>query len=195
MMKTAPLLLAAMFLASCATPSYVSPVEVTRFAAPQVALTAGTIAIMPAPGTDSAAPEYAAFADAVRGELEALGYSVVAQGGAQTALLSFSQNVRPPESRRGPVSVGGGAGVGSYGSSAGLGIGIDLTPRPPEAIETRLALAIRPAAGGSNLWEGRAEMSATANSEYATAEATAARMAAALLQGFPGTSGETISVE
>lgn len=195
MMKTAPLLLAALLLAGCAVPSYVSPVEVTRFAAPQAVLGSGTIAILPAPGTDNMAPEYAAFAGAIRGELESLGYQVVAQGGAQTALLSLSQNVRPPEPRRGPVSVGGGAGVGTYGAGVGLGIGIDLTPRPPEAIETRLALAIRPAVGGSNLWEGRAVMSATANSDYASAEAAATRMAAALLQGFPGTSGETISVE
>ena len=168
--------------------------EVTRFAAPQARLASGTIAITPAQGTDSATPEYAAFAAAVQRELAALGYSIVATGGAQVAQLSLMQSVSLPE-RRSPVSIGGGASAGSYGSGVGLGIGLDLTPQRGEAVETRIALFIRPATGGSNLWEGRASMSATANSDYATPEATAARMAAALLQGFPGTSGETILVE
>src|SRR5690606_7926229 len=101
---------------------------------------------------------------ALSSELAALGYDVVPQGGAQVAQVSLRQSVLQPE-RRNPVSVGGGASVGSYGSGAGLGIGLDLTPRRGEAIETRLALAIRPASGGSNLWEGRASMSATANSD------------------------------
>jgi len=194
MIKAAPLLLAPLLLAGCAAPSYVSPVEVTRFAAPQASLARGTITISPAPGSDRLAPEYPAFVQALSGELAALGYNVVAQGGAQMALLTVHQSVSPPESRS-PVSVGGGASVGSYGSGAGLGIGLDLTPRRGEAIDTQLSLAIRQASGGTNLWEGRASMSATANSDYVSAEATAARMAAALLEGFPGTSGETILVE
>jgi hypothetical protein len=118
---------------------------------------------------------------------------VVPTGGAQVAQLALGQSVRMPESRS-PVSVGGGASVGSYGSGMGLGIGLDLTPRARDTVETRLMLAIRAADGGSNLWEGRAEMSATANSDFAAPEAIAARMAAALLQGFPGTSAETILV-
>jgi hypothetical protein len=194
MMKPAPLLLAALLVTGCATPSYVSPVEVTRFAAPQAVLGSGTIMVTPAPGTDGASPEYAAFAAVVRRQLEPLGYRVVAQCGAQVALLSLDQSVSAPEPRRGPVSVGGGASAGTYGSGVGVGIGLDLTPRAPEAVQTRLALAIRPAAGGSNLWEGRAEMSATPNSDYGTADTIAPRMVAALMQDFPGTSGETILV-
>ena len=199
MMKTAPLFFAALFLAGCATPSFVSPVEVTRFAAPQASfgqasLGRGTISISAAPGTDASALGYAAFADAVSSELTSLGYNVVAQGGAQVALVSLSQRVSQPD-RRSPVSVGGGGSVGSYGSGVGLGIGLNLSPRPAEAIETQLSLAIRPASGGTNLWEGRASMSASANSDYGTAQATAARMADALLQGFPAGSGETILVE
>ena len=199
MMKTAPLILTALLLAGCATPSYVSPVEVTRFAAPQselgqANLGRGTISIDAGPGTDGSSLGYAAFADALRSELAALGYNVVAQGGVQVALVSLSQSVSLPD-RRSPVSVGGGGSVGSYGSGVGLGIGLDLSPRPAEAIETQLSLAIRSASGGTNLWEGRANMSASANSDYGTAQAAAARMADALLQGFPGTSGETILVQ
>ena len=194
MMKTAPLILTALLLAGCATPSFVSPVEVTRFAAPQASLGRGTISISAAPGTDASALSYAAFADALSSELAALGYNVVAQGGAQVAQISLSQRVSQPD-RRSPVSVGGGGSVGSYGSGVGLGIGLNLSPRPAEAIETQLSLAIRPASGGTNLWEGRASMSASANSDYGTAQATAARMADALLQGFPAGSGETILVE
>lgn len=182
--------------AACATPAYVSPVEVTRFAGTAAPVPVqASISIAPAPGTDPASPEYAAFAAALAEQLAALGYSVADSGGEQVALLALVQGVTMPEDRRGPVSVGGGAGVGSHGSGMGLGIGIDLTPRAGERISTRLAVAIRMAAGGGNLWEGRAQMSATANSDYGTADAAARRMAAALFAGFPGASGETVIVE
>ncbi len=194
MIRTALFLAVPLLLAGCATPAFVSPVEVTRFTAPSDAFLAqGTIAIIPAPGIDAAAPGYAAFEDAVRRELEQLGYRTVARNGSQTATLSLSHSVSMPE-RRNPVSVGGGGSVGSYGSGIGVGIGLDLTPRRGEAVSTQLAVSIRRTDGSNNLWEGRAQMSATSNSEYPTPADAATRIAAALFRGFPGTSGETIAV-
>ena len=185
----------ALGVSACATPTYISPVEVTRFVGNAPAqLGTGTISLQAAQGIDDT-PDLAAFRAALADELESLGYEVVLANGAQTGAITLQQNVALPGDDRGPVSVGGGASAGSYGSGVGLGIGIDLTPREAERIETFLALAIRANAGGPNLWEGRASMSVSANSTLADQHEAAARLAAALLTDFPGQSGETIIVE
>jgi len=199
MLKPAFPITAILLLAGCATPVFVSPVEVTRFAAPVQAAAVspmqqrGTITLAPAAGTDAATAEYRAQAEAVAIQLAALGYRVVAQDGAQVAQISLVHSVTPAESRS-PISVAGNGSVGSYGSGVGLGIGLDLTPRRGEVVTTRLAVSIRAATGESNIWEGRASMSASANSDFAAPDAAAARLAGALFRGFPGTSGETILV-
>ncbi len=194
-----PLLAACALATGCATPAYVSPVEVTRFTGDASAFLAqGTIAIIPAPGLDGNSLEFGVYADAVRRELEALGYRVVADNGGQVAMVSIDGLVAEGEPRRGPVDVGVGGSTGSYGSGVGVGVGINLNSLsgpPAERIERQIFVAIRPAAGGANLWEGRASMIATSNSDYATESAAAGRMVAALFDGFPGISGETIEVE
>lgn len=200
-MKTAlPLLLAACTLVgACATPAYVSPVEVTRFTGEAPAsLAQGTITIAAAPGLDGDSLAFAAYADAVRSELAALGYQVVAGNGGQVAMISLTATLADAEPRRSPVGVGVGGSTGSYGSGVGVGVGINLGSlggRPAERIERQLFVAIRPAAGGANLWEGRASMTATSNSDYGSEAAAAARMVDALFADFPGVSGETIEVE
>lgn len=188
-------------LGACATPAYVSPVEVTRFVAPSAStLGQGTISIAAAPGVDSNSLEFATYTEAVRRELETLGYRVVAQGGAQVAQVSLSSAVAEGDGRRGSgIGVGVGGSTGGYRSGVGAGVGIDLTRllngRPADRIERVLSVAIRPAAGGTNLWEGRAGMVASADSDYAADAAAAGRLAHGLFSGFPGESGETIAVE
>ena len=54
---------------------------------------------------------------------------------------------------------------------------------------------IKPAQGGTALWEGRARFAASANSDFAATEAAATKLAEALFGGFPGRSGETIEVQ
>jgi hypothetical protein len=182
-------------LAGCAKPSYVSPVSVTRFTSDATQeLGRGTISVEPSTNTQSDTFEYGLFAAEVAGELGSLGYLVVESGADQIAVVSLNQTVASPY-RRNPVSVGGGASVGSYGSGVGLGVGIDLSGRDPDQISTQLFVAIRPADGGDNLWEGRASATATSNSPMADPAATSDRMARALFNGFPGVSGETIQVE
>lgn len=199
-MKRAILIPAALGLAAlaagCSTPSYYSPVEVTRFSAtPAEEIPRGPIGVAPAPGEDPTDPAYAAYQTAILEALDRHGFQVAGGDAPFIALIDVERWIVQPGGGRGPVTVGGGASTGSYGSGVGLGVGIDLSGRDPEEIGTELAVSIRPAVGGDAIWEGRARFTATANSEYADLEAAAARMADALFQGFPGNSGETIEVE
>jgi len=197
-MKRSTLLAAlapAALLAGCTTPAYVSPVEVTRFTAPQAALGSGPIAIQPAPGERTDSWEYAAFQNAVSDELAQLGYIVTGDMAQQVAEISVRRLVQQTGDSRSPVNVGVGGSTGTYGSGVGLGVGINLGGnRPSEEIDTELRVTIRPSGDSNALWEGRARFSATTNSDYADQRAAAAKLADALFSGFPGRSGETIEV-
>jgi hypothetical protein len=186
----------AALLAGCATPAYVSPVEVTRFTgtAPSL-LGSGPIAVRAAPGEEPGSWEYAAFQTAVAEELRQIGYTVTADDAAQVAEISVERYVAQAGGGRSPVNVGVGGSTGSYGSGVGVGVGINLGGnRPSERIDTELRVRIRPTAGGDATWEGRARFTATANSDFAQQRAAAAKLADALFSGFPGRSGETIEV-
>jgi hypothetical protein len=185
----------AALLAGCATPAYVSPVEVTRFTAPQAALGSGPIAVRPGPGEQVDSWEYAAFQAAVADELTRLGYVVTGDMAQQVALITNERNVQQSAGGRSPVNVGVGGSTGSYGSGLGLGVGFNLGGgRPAEQIDTQLRVSIVPSGGTDALWEGRARFTATSNSDYADRKAAAAKLASALFAGFPGRSGETIEV-
>ena len=188
-------LAAALALSGC-TQTVVSPVSVTRFVGQAPAqLGSGTIAVRPAPGTPGDTLEFSFWEEAVAAELTGLGYRVVARDpAAQVAEVRFERFADAAERRRGPVSVGVGGSTGSYGSGVGVGVGLDLSGRPAEVTANRLGVIIRDNATGQALWEGRAEFSASANSQYASAQAAARKMAGALFAGFPGQSGETIEV-
>ena len=95
------------------------------------------------------------------------------------------------------VGVGGSTGGGRYygGSGVGLGIGINLSGRPKDQIETVLAVTIRDRASNVSLWEGRARLVAREGSPLANSQLGAAKLAQALFGGFPGRSGETILVK
>jgi len=184
----------AALLAGCTT-TYVSPVEVTRFIGDQPqALGSGPIAVRAAPGAPGDSLELAVFRDAVARALQEHGYVIIDGEAPQVAEVSTGLMVEQPGHDNSPVSVGGGVAGGSYGSSAGVGVGIDLTPRPAERLHRELRVMIKPAAGGTALWEGRARFAASANSDFADTQAAAAKLAGALFGGFPGHSGETIEV-
>ncbi len=154
--------------------------------------------IAAAPGLDATSLEFAVYADAVEQELTELGYRVVEQGGQQTAMIAIGSSIADAGGRRSPVSVGAGGSTGTYGSGVGLGVGINLgslSGPPPERIEREIFVALKSNEMTTNLWEGRATMVATTNSDYAADAAAAARMADALFADFPGHSGETIEIE
>jgi len=184
----------ALLLAGCTT-SYVSPVEITRFTGdqPQV-LGSGPISVRAGPGAPPDSLELNVFRDAVARQLQGLGYVIISGEAPQVAEVTIDRFVEQPGYNNSPVSVGGGVAGGSYGSSAGVGVGIDLTPRPSERVHRELRVMIKPADGGTALWEGRARFAASANSGFADTQAAATKLAAALFGGFPGQSGETIEV-
>ena len=91
--------------------------------------------------------------------------------------------------------MGVGGSTGSYGSGLGVGIGLNLSGPPPEQVETELAVAIRDRKTDKVLWEGRASFTVKASSPLASTQLGAPKMAAALFAGFPGNSGETITVK
>ena len=191
----APLGLLAL-VTGCIAPT--GPIEVTRFHVPDTSMLAkGTIAIEAGAGTDGNSLEVQSFMGAVRTELQRLGYGDAAAGsGGQVAMVRVSrQRFQPARSGGGPVSVGVGGSTGSYGSGLGVGIGLNLSGPPPEQVETELAVAIRDRRTDKVLWEGRASFTVKASSPLASTQLGAPKMAAALFAGFPGNSGETITVK
>ncbi len=181
-------------LSGCVAP--VGPVEVTRFHLPDTAaLGRGTIAIVAAPGSSDSPLEARSYEAAVARQLTLLGYSEAPAATAQSlATVRLDRRVVRPERARGPVSVGVGGSTGSYGGGLGVGIGIDLSGRPPEQVQTELAVTIRDRATAAALWEGRANFAVRASSPLADTQLGAARLAEALFKNFPGRSGETIEV-
>src|SRR5690349_2608919 len=104
-MKTLALLAPLALLAGCATPAYVSPVQVTRFTDDAGnTLGRGPIAVVAAPGAENTF-ESAAFQAAVSDELAQLGYIVTGDMAQQVAEVSVQRFVEHA-GRRSPVDVG-----------------------------------------------------------------------------------------
>ncbi|MBT0667263.1 DUF4136 domain-containing protein [Novosphingobium profundi] len=185
-------------LSACATTPAPGPVEVTRFhrmSAPAANL--GTIRLVIAE-TPEAGPQDNIYAQAVAHELERIGFRILPAANTTTtrvARLTLLQERHRPERNGSRVAVGGAGTTGTYGSGVGLGLSIDLSGPPAEQIATRLSLTIDDAASGERLWEGRAQQVVSSKSAMAQPDASAARMAHALLEGFPGQSGQTILVK
>jgi hypothetical protein len=187
----------ALLLASCAPAIYVSPVEVTRFIGDQPqSLGSGPIVVRAGPGGEADSLEFSLFRDAVAGELQNQGYVIVDGEAPQIAEVTVAQMVEQPGSTNRAVSSGVGVAGGTHSrsTSVGMGVGIDLTPRPSDRVHRELRVMIKPTAGGTALWEGRARFAASTNSDYGETQAAAAKLAGALFGGFPGQSGETIEV-
>jgi hypothetical protein len=94
------------------------------------------------------------------------------------------------------VGVGVGGSTGSYGSGVGVGVGIDVTRLlGGGGPDTALRLSVRiDGADQQAVWEGRAETAVRSRSPAAQPGVAAARLTDALFSGFPGTSGQTITV-
>lgn len=183
------------FLSACTT---TPPVEVTRFHLPDTTkLGRGPIHVAAAPGMDANTLEFRNYSAAVSQHLAAMGYSpqAGASPGAQVAEVRFNRSTLQAMRNGSPVSVGMGGSTGRYGGGVGLGIGIDLSGPPANQVGTELAVTIRDQPGGTSLWEGRAVQMVSEKSALAGPQAAAQRLSAALFKGFPGNSGETITVK
>jgi Domain of unknown function (DUF4136) len=180
-------------LAACT--ASIPPVEVTRFHLGQV-IPAGNVAIVPVVGGDSQALEFRTYAAAVARELARLGYTEAAT--ALTPLIAevdFSRGTRTDFARRSPVTIG--VGGGSYGGGLGIGIGTSFGVggnRSRETVLTRLSVRLKTRSDGKPVWEGRAETQAPAGAPSAQPGLAADKLATALFKGFPGRSGETITI-
>lgn len=188
--------LIALGLSACAG-TYTGPVEVTRFVAEQPAgLGQGPI-VLTFPDEIANEAVRDAFANAVSAELAKRGYTLVAgsAGDTQTAIVRTSREAIASSTSRNPVSVGGSAGTGTFGSGVRVGIGINLGGgRSGPNVVTNLEVRISDASGQS-LWEGRAQLPTSIKSPYSEVEASANTLAAALFKDFPGGNGETVSID
>ena len=114
--------------------------------------------------------------------------------GNQIAMVRVTRETIGTASQRRPVRVGVAGTGGSYGSAGAIGLSFDLTGSGQPQVATELAVVIREAASGKALWEGRASFTVAATSPLASTQLGAVKLAQALFAGFPGTSGETITV-
>ena len=186
-----------MSLAGCATA--VPPVEVTRFHVGNPAQS-GTVVVEEMPANPDAGLEFRTYAAAVEQELQRAGFGSASAGARSeyVALVGFRRSFRPTgygnDGR--PVSVGVGGGVGSGGySGLGLGIGINLSGRPKDMVMTELQVQIRRRSDSTTIWEGRAVSQAREGTPAAQPGIAAQKLASALIGGYPGESGRTITVK
>ena len=193
------LMVGGLALSGCATS--VAPVEVTRFHAGSSVAQAGGIVVEPQIGPPVDQLEFRTYAGAVSQELQRIGF--VDEAGRQTgtpsqyvALISYDRTVQSPYAdSRSPVSVGVGGSTGSYGSGLGVGIGINLSGKPKDVVVTRLSVQIRRRADRAAIWEGRAETSGKVGTPASQPGLAAGKLASALFKGYPGKSGQTITVK
>jgi hypothetical protein len=195
-------------LAGCATAT--PPSQVTRFHRIDSATMSGATFLIERPA-DQQGPDglWVTYASAVAAEMQGAGFRCVADFGSACVGNGPGQAPRhrvvvriedlPYESgndRGTGVGVGVGGSTGSYGSGVGVGVGLDLTrlisgPGPDRLL--RLSARINDA-NGQSIWEGRAETAVRSRAPAGQPGLAAARLASALFQGFPGQSGETITV-
>ncbi|WP_404366442.1 hypothetical protein AB5I39_10865 [Sphingomonas sp. MMS24-J45] len=188
-------------LGACATTPRVAPVEVSRFhlGAP---LETGTLTTEPMPGTGAPGLEFRSYAAAVETEALKNGFTIPASGttAQYVAVVGFSRTARqgPPKSGGLTIGLGGGGFSGGNGGGVGLGGGVSFPvgkQRYREIVVTQETVQIRRRRDGTVIWEGRAETSADSAAPDAQTDPTAAKLARALFQGFPGESGRTITVK
>jgi len=181
----------AALVAGCAT----APVaEVTRFNIGQP-IPAGTITVEAKQQAQAASLEFRTHAAAVAEALAGVGFATAGDDKSSTyiAVLEVTQAARqgPPRPAPLPIGIGGGGFTGGVG--LGGGVSVPVGKAPDSTIRTTtLDLRIRRRADGSTLWEGRAVQDLPAGANPAAA---VAKLAKALLAGFPGKSGETIAVK
>ena len=199
----APLGLAALTLAGCATTGSLPPTEVVRYHLGDQ-IDRGTIAVQP---LAEAAPnlEFQSYAGTVQAELGRLGYTPAAPGALPdfVALVDFRAFPQVGPSRRSPVSIGlgggGDIGGGGYRGGGGVGLGGGISfpighARRDAVLVSNLSVTIKRRADQTALWEGKAQGVVDARKPTATGPLQAQRLAAAVFTGFPGESGRTIEV-
>lgn len=184
--------LMALPLTACQTMA--PPIEVTRFHVPEAPMR-GTVSIEPMQGVD-AGIEYRTYAAAVEQALGRLGFAVSAGAANRPdyiARVAVRSDIRPGGPRPRPISGVVGGSTGSYGSGLGVGLNINLSGRPKDISITELSVRVVDRQD-TPLWEGRAMLEARQGTPAARPGIVAGKLADALFRGYPGRSGETITV-
>ena len=192
---TLALLAGAALVGGC-TATRNNPVEVTRYHLGQPITERTTVSIEPSTSADQASLEYGVYADAVRIQLEQLGYvssrSDMASG--YIAAVGFKRMNAGTYREPPPVSIGLGGGSYGGGRRGGVGVGGGLSfgigGKTRQAYVVELAVQLRRRSDNSTIWEGKAVTEAVGDQS----PETATKLARALFKGFPGESGVTITV-
>ena len=187
----------ALSLSACATAAPL--VEVTRFHVGEPARS-GTIAVEEMLGNPDISLEFRTYAGVVAQQCQQVGFTTAPAGATSdyVALVSFRRSFRPtgPDRSGKPVSVGVGGGIGSGGySGLGVGIGINLSGKPKDIVTTQLHVQLRRRSDSATIWEGRAYTEAKQGTPAAQPGIAAQKLAGALIGGYPGESGRTITVK
>lgn len=187
-------------LGACAPTYRPQPIDVTRYHLGNP-MERTTVAIEPMANTDSFGPEYQTYSDAVRAELERLGYvqSVSSTPSGYIAAVAFRRTSKGAFKERPPVTIGIGGGSFSGGRRGGVGVGGDvgfgIGGKTRELYSTELWVQLRRRSDNTTVWEGRAVTDNVSGTDPAQPAVAAARMAKALFKDFPGESGITITVK
>ena len=191
----------ALALAGCA--AQMPETRVTRFHLGQP-IAPGELAVEPRDPTLAKDLEFQSYARIVQAEFDRLGFRI-APNLAKSELVAVTEverSWRPAgEAQRSSMSIGlgGGSGGGWHGgTSVGLGGAVSFPigkAKQRMDVLTRLSVQLKRRSEGTVIWEGRAESVARDGTAQAGPEAAVSRLAAALFQGFPGQSGETITVK
>ena len=192
---------AAFALAGCA--AQIPESRVTRFHLGQP-IAPGQIAVEPRDPSLSQDLEFQSYARIVQSELSRLGFdsATILSKSELVAVTEVRRSWRPTGQTSGSsMSIGlGGASGGGWrgGTSVGLGGSISFPlGRQKEQMDvlTELSVRLKRRSDSTVIWEGRAESVVRDGTPYANPEASVQRLAQALFQGFPGRSGEIITVK
>jgi hypothetical protein len=130
----------------------------------------------------------AAYEAAVVDQLIHAGYDTAHAGptGGQLAELRVTRTVlQGPEDKHKPVSGEMAMSMGNHGAAYGMALDVDMTKPLPPLVSTRLEARIRDRATNKVLWEGHAEVATREGDKGWSEQDIAARLAAALFDGFP----------
>ncbi len=191
----------ALALAGCA--SQLPESRVTRFHLGQP-IAPGQLAVEPRDPSLARDLEFQAYARIVEGEFARLGFAA-APNLARSELVAVTEvrrSWRPTGQYSGSsmsIGLGGGSGGGwRGGTSVGLGGSVSFPiGKQKERMDvlTELSVQLKRRSDSTVIWEGRAESVARDGTPYANPEASVRRLAAAMFEGFPGRSGEIITVK
>jgi hypothetical protein len=177
--------------------------RVTRFQLRQP-IAPGQITVEPRDPSLSQDLEFQSYARIVQSELSRLGFdsATILSKSELVAVTEVRRSWRPTGQTSGSsMSIGlGGASGGGWrgGSSIGLGGSISFPlgqQKERMDVLTELSVRLKRRSDSTVIWEGRAESVARDGTPYANPEASVQRLAQALFQGFPGRSGEIITVK